>query len=47
MPRAHKVMITSSGIQNSLSKYEPLQALCEYIWNGFDAQASIINILNP
>lgn len=44
MPRAHKVMITSSGIQNSLSKYEPLQALCEYIWNGFDAQASIINI---
>ena len=38
------VLISSDGIRNSLKKYKPLQALCECVWNGFDANASCINI---
>ena len=47
---AEKVQITSAGIKNSLKRYEPLQALGEYVWNGFDANASEVRItinLNP
>jgi len=38
------VLISSDGIRNSLKKYKPLQALCECVWNGFDANASRIDI---
>jgi len=38
------VLISSDGIRNSLKRYKPLQALCECVWNGFDANASRINI---
>lgn len=38
------VLITSDGIRNSLRKYKPLQALSEYVWNGFDAKATKIDI---
>lgn len=41
---SENVQITSEGIKNSLQKYKPLQALAEYVWNGFDAQASCVNI---
>ena len=47
---AEKVQITSAGIKNSLKRYEPLQALGEYVWNGFDANATEVHItinLNP
>ena len=47
---AEKVQITSAGIKNSLKRYDPLQALGEYVWNGFDANASEVHItinLNP
>lgn len=44
MARTERVAITSSGIQNSLSRFEPLKSLCEYIWNGFDAQASVVKV---
>ncbi len=43
-PASENVLITSSGIKNSLKKYKPLQALAEYIWNGFDAKATRIDI---
>lgn len=41
---ANNINITSKGIQKILQKYTPEQAICEYIWNGFDAKASTINL---
>ena len=38
------ILITTEGIQKNLKNIKPLDALCEYIWNGFDASASIINV---
>lgn len=38
------IQITSSGIKKSLQKYSPLKALVEYIWNGFDAQATCVQL---
>ena len=34
------VLITPDGIQKNLKSFRPLDALCEYIWNGFDAEAT-------
>lgn len=31
-----EISITTEGIQKNLKKFRPLDALCEYIWNGFD-----------
>ena len=39
-----EVSITTEGIQKNLKKFKPLDALCEYIWNGFDAQATKVEI---
>ena len=39
-----KIQITSKGIRTALKKYAPYQSIAEYIWNGFDAQASLIKI---
>lgn len=38
------VEITSSGIKKVLQKYSAERAIAEYIWNGFDAKATIINV---
>lgn len=38
------VEITSSGIKKVLQKYTAERAIAEYIWNGFDAKAAIINV---
>lgn len=38
------IQITSEGIQKNLRKVKPYDAICEYIWNGFDAGASVIDI---
>jgi hypothetical protein len=38
------VNITSKGIQKVLKNYNEKQALAEYIWNGFDANADTIRI---
>lgn len=38
------VEITSSGIKKVLQKYTAERAIAEYIWNGFDAKASIVNV---
>lgn len=35
------VSITTEGIQKN---FKPLDELCEYIWNGFDAQADTVCI---
>ena len=39
-----EVSITTEGIQKNLKNFKPLDALCEYIWNGFDAQADTIHV---
>jgi hypothetical protein len=39
-----KIQITAKGIRAALKKYAPYQSLAEYVWNGFDAQASTIKI---
>jgi hypothetical protein len=39
-----KVNITSKGIQKVLKNYNEKQAIAEYIWNGFDANANIIRV---
>lgn len=39
-----EVSITPEGIQKNLKSFKPLDALCEYIWNGFDAGATDINV---
>lgn len=39
-----KVEITVPGIKKALSSYNYLQALAEFIWNGFDAEASVVDI---
>jgi len=39
-----EVSITPEGIQKNLKSFKPLDALCEYIWNGFDASATTIHI---
>ncbi|WP_158799692.1 ATP-binding protein [Pedobacter sp. L105] len=41
---ANNVNITSSGIQKVLRNYNEKQALAEYIWNGFDANATTVEI---
>lgn len=41
---ANNVNITSSGIQKVLRNYNEKQAMAEYIWNGFDAKASRVEI---
>ncbi len=39
-----KIQITAKGIKSALKKYTPYLSVAEYIWNGFDAQASEIKI---
>lgn len=38
------VLITPEGIQKNLKSIKPLDAICEYIWNGFDAEATEVKI---
>lgn len=39
-----KVNITSKGIQKVLKNYNEKQAIAEYIWNGFDANANTVRV---
>ncbi|HBP00884.1 MAG: hypothetical protein UY41_C0040G0018 [Candidatus Moranbacteria bacterium GW2011_GWE1_49_15] len=39
-----KIQITARGIRAALKSYTPFQSIVEYVWNGFDAQASKIEI---
>lgn len=38
------VEITSSGIKKMLQKFSIERAISEYIWNGFDAKATTVNV---
>ncbi|WP_340701389.1 ATP-binding protein [Brevibacillus borstelensis] len=39
-----KIQITTKGIKKSLKKFTYLQSIAEYIWNGFDAKATHVDI---
>jgi hypothetical protein len=39
-----QIRITVPGIKKSLRKYDPKKAISEYIWNGFDAGATSVEI---
>ena len=41
---ANNINITSSGIQKVLRNYNEKQAVAEYIWNGFDASATTVEV---
>ena len=34
------VLITPEGIQKNVKNVKALDAICEYIWNGFDVEAT-------
>jgi hypothetical protein len=38
------VEITTHGIRRALEKYDVARAIAEYIWNGFDAQATQVDL---
>lgn len=40
----YETEITSRGIQKVLNKFTPERAIAEYVWNGFDANATDIHI---
>jgi len=42
--KAQTVEITTKGIRKLLDKFSPEQAIAEYIWNGFDAKATIVKV---
>ena len=40
-----KVKVNSQGIKKQLAKYDYKKAITEFIWNGFDAQATTVNLI--
>ncbi|MFS0728111.1 ATP-binding protein [Paenibacillus sp. 1P07SE] len=40
-----KIQITPRGIKKTLQKFDSLQAVAEYIWNGFDANATRVELI--
>jgi len=42
---SRRVELADSGIQRALRKrFDTKRAICEFIWNGFDARASVVNL---
>ena len=44
MNSTQSIELSSTGIRRMLNKYTPERAMAEYIWNGFDAKATIVRI---
>lgn len=44
MANIQEAEITTTGIKKSLKKFTPERAISEYVWNGFDADASSVEI---
>ncbi len=42
---ANHVVITNKGIRTALKRYDFSEAIAEYIWNGFDAQANDVDLV--
>ena len=39
-----KIQVTPTGIRRHLHRYKPKHAIAEFIWNSFDAQASLVEV---
>jgi hypothetical protein len=44
MSNIEKIEISSLAIKKTLNRFSPEDAVCQYIWNGFDAGATVIHI---
>lgn len=44
MNNTQSIELSSTGVRRMLNKYTPERAIAEYIWNGFDAKATIVRI---
>lgn len=42
--RSSDIKISTSGIKKALSRYKPLRSISEFVWNGFDAGATHVEI---
>jgi len=42
--KRENVQITCKGIKSALKRYDYMQAIAEYVWNGFDAKATAVDI---
>jgi hypothetical protein len=40
-----QIEITPTGIKTALSRYDYKRAIAEFIWNGFDAEATCVNLI--
>ena len=41
---SEKIILGSNGIKRVLRKFSPVEAIAEYIWNGYDADATKIDV---
>ncbi|GMX67463.1 ATP-binding protein [Paenibacillus elgii] len=39
-----KIQITTKGIKRSLKRFDYIQSIAEYVWNGFDAKATMVSV---
>ena len=44
MKNTQSIELSSTGVRRMLNKYTPERAMAEYIWNGFDAKATIVHV---
>ena len=40
--KSEKIEIGIPGIKKTLRKYNPYSAIAEFVWNGFDAEATVV-----
>lgn len=45
MPEKAKIVLGSNGIKKVLKDFSPAESVAEYIWNGYDADASEVKVL--
>ena len=44
MNNTKSIALSSTGVRRMLNRYTPERAMAEYIWNGFDAKATIVHV---
>lgn len=44
MSEKEKIVLGSNGIKKVLKGFLPVEAVAEYIWNGYDANATIVDV---
>ena len=44
MSEKEKIVLGSNGIKKVLKGFSPVEAVAEYIWNGYDANATVVNV---